>query len=393
MSRLLGPFSRRRGRGTDAGQQAARAPTAPPAPGSVLPAPGAHDPASEPSPQRSGADEVVQWPPDSTPEGQQTATQAHAVPASQETLVEGTPVVEPSQPEPQPEGRTAAELAATRAATENSDPSAPAATQDSDPPAAESSDAPVPRAGGRRRGQARRRLRYLRRLREVQVRDLGGLVFDLHRFGRDRPDLVTAKLGALQSTDVELRALETLLEDRRPLRELREAGIGGECPRCGALHASDASFCSGCGAVLTARRGGQPQGAAAAPGVTEPRVAATPAAATEPPSGGFFATVPEEPQPVPAPQAHEPAQPEVWEPAQPQAHAPAEPQAHAPAEPPAREPAQAPAEEPVQPAAGPDGIPPEATPAPPDAPPTDAVTTQLYPGDPLHVRVVDDRQQ
>src|SRR3954452_24486128 len=36
----------------------------------------------------------------------------------------------------------------------------------------------------RDRGKLRRRLRYLRRVRELGFRDLGGLVFDLDRFGR-----------------------------------------------------------------------------------------------------------------------------------------------------------------------------------------------------------------
>jgi hypothetical protein len=44
--------------------------------------------------------------------------------------------------------------------------------------------------GLRGRARMRRRLRYLHRRRELAFRDLGGLVFDLHRFGRDRGDLV-----------------------------------------------------------------------------------------------------------------------------------------------------------------------------------------------------------
>src|SRR4051794_30018731 len=43
------------------------------------------------------------------------------------------------------------------------------------------------------RGRMRRRLRYVRRAREIALRDLGGLVFDLHRFGRERKDLIEAK--------------------------------------------------------------------------------------------------------------------------------------------------------------------------------------------------------
>jgi zinc-ribbon domain len=106
----------------------------------------------------------------------------------------------------------------------------------------------------RSRGRMRRRLRYLRRARELGFRDLGGLVFDLRRFERDRPDLVEAKIHALFEVDRELRALERALDDRREIHELREPGIAS-CPRCGALHGSEARFCPSCGLAL---RGPQP---------------------------------------------------------------------------------------------------------------------------------------
>ena len=101
----------------------------------------------------------------------------------------------------------------------------------------------------RQRTRMRRRLRYLRRLRELAFRDLGGLVFDLHRFGRDRNDLVTAKLEALANIDRELRTLQDGLHERRDFTDLREAGIAA-CPRCGTLHDTDANFCPGCGTTL-----------------------------------------------------------------------------------------------------------------------------------------------
>jgi hypothetical protein len=100
------------------------------------------------------------------------------------------------------------------------------------------------------RGQMRRRARYLRRLREVQLRDLGGFVLELHRFGRERPELVEAKLRAAAGTDEELRALETALDGHASLRELREAGIGGACADCGAVFGSADHFCAACGAPL-----------------------------------------------------------------------------------------------------------------------------------------------
>jgi len=80
----------------------------------------------------------------------------------------------------------------------------------------------VPAATWRVRGRLRRRARYLRAKREIALRDLGGLVFDLHRFGRERADLVNAKLESLSALD--------------------------RCASCGELMASDARFCSRCGA-------------------------------------------------------------------------------------------------------------------------------------------------
>jgi len=107
-------------------------------------------------------------------------------------------------------------------------------------------------AGGpsfRDRNRLRRRLRYLRRVRELGFRDVGGLVFDLHRFGREGSGLVAGKLGALAAVDVELRALERVLDDRQDYVVLREPGIAA-CPRCAALHGSDAHFCPSCGLRL-----------------------------------------------------------------------------------------------------------------------------------------------
>jgi hypothetical protein len=107
--------------------------------------------------------------------------------------------------------------------------------------------------GFRERGRMRRRLRYLRRLRELGFRDVGGLVFDLDRFGRSRDDLVRAKLDALTAVDSELRTLEVALDDVRPLHELHEPGIAS-CPRCGGLHGSEARYCPSCGLNLSGPR-------------------------------------------------------------------------------------------------------------------------------------------
>ncbi len=105
----------------------------------------------------------------------------------------------------------------------------------------------------RERGRLRRRLGYLRRARELGYRDLGGLLFDMRRFDRDRPDLVEAKLVALTEVDRELRALEETLGTRELVHDLREPGVAS-CPRCATLHGSDARFCPGCGLQLSGPR-------------------------------------------------------------------------------------------------------------------------------------------
>ncbi|MDX6656330.1 MAG: hypothetical protein QOH62_1123 [Solirubrobacteraceae bacterium] len=134
----------------------------------------------------------------------------------------------------------------------------------------------------RDRGRLRRRLRYLRRVRELGFRDLGGLVFDQHRFNRPNEELVRGKLGALQAVDIELRALEALLSDPRPIHELREPGIAA-CVRCGALHGSDARFCPSCGVPVSGPQAiGEIAGSASAPAQQSYAARAATAAATTP---------------------------------------------------------------------------------------------------------------
>ncbi|HEY1540266.1 MAG TPA: zinc ribbon domain-containing protein [Solirubrobacteraceae bacterium] len=151
-------------------------------------------------------------------------------------------------------------------------------------------------ANFRDRGKLRRRLRYLRRARELAFRDVGGLIFDLRRFGRDRPDLVEAKLTALGAVDQELRALERVLDDRRPIHELREPGLSS-CPRCGALHGSEDNFCPRCGLQMGGPQAmGEVGGAIAAP----PQAPAPPIAPAAAPSL-FAPRAPDAPPPAPAP--------------------------------------------------------------------------------------------
>jgi hypothetical protein len=92
----------------------------------------------------------------------------------------------------------------------------------------------------------RRRARFLRKARELAYRDLGGLVFSLHRFGQRNDALVLNKLNTLAHIDAELRTLETALGERDTVTVLHEAGVTA-CPRCAAIHSGDDRFCPNCG--------------------------------------------------------------------------------------------------------------------------------------------------
>jgi ribosomal protein L40E len=161
----------------------------------------------------------------------------------------------------------------------------PAATAE-EQPAAEvpAGQEPVPdRPSFRQRGRLRRRLRYLRRVRELGFRDLGGLVFDQHRFSQVNDALVRGKLAALGAVDGELRALEHALDDRRPLTELREPGIS-VCSRCGALHGSEARFCPSCGTPVHGPRAIAEVGEAVSLSVGEIGAVMPPATSMPPPA-------------------------------------------------------------------------------------------------------------
>ena len=172
-------------------------------------------------------------------------------------------------------------------------------------------------ASFRDRGKLRRRLQYLRRARELAFRDVGGLVFDMRRFGRERPDLVEAKLTALGAVDQELRALERVLEDRRPIHELREPGLSS-CARCGALHASEDNFCPRCGLQIGGPQAmGEVGGAIAAPPqapappVEQPKTVFVPAPAA-PPAPAPMPAAPVAPRPPGQPPAEQ--QTEIYRP-------------------------------------------------------------------------------
>ncbi len=201
------------------------------------------------------------------------------------------------------------------------------------PPAGEDT-APGP-PGFAARGRMRRRLRFLRKARELAYRDLGGLVYNLHRFGRRNDALVLAKLDTIGRIDSELRALESALSERQSVTVISEAGVAA-CPRCAAIHGSDDSFCPNCGLAMDLRAE-RPVAGAPAPTAAPPAPAAAfagasaapdapafsaadapasapaaPAAAADAPSGG---------PPSPATTAAEPAAPAPSAPAQPAAPA------------------------------------------------------------------------
>lgn len=102
------------------------------------------------------------------------------------------------------------------------------------------------------RGRLRKRLRFLERERELLLRDLGGLVYEIHRTGApaDREhhrELVSSKVQRLSALDGEHGAGLAGLRETRGETILREPGIGGLCPQCGEIFGSDARFCPACG--------------------------------------------------------------------------------------------------------------------------------------------------
>ena len=107
------------------------------------------------------------------------------------------------------------------------------------------------RLGLTQRARLRRQVRFLRKQRELQMRDLGGLIFDMYRFGSKRQDLVREKLRPMFEADRELRGFEAMLGGRRLPLEVREPGVAGSCPRCLTLYSTDAHFCWRCGLALT----------------------------------------------------------------------------------------------------------------------------------------------
>jgi lipoprotein-anchoring transpeptidase ErfK/SrfK len=92
--------------------------------------------------------------------------------------------------------------------------------------------------------EIRRRLWRLRRLRDSQLKELGGLAVELRRLDSPRyEELAGERLDAAAATDRELMALE---------RRLAPDDVGGVCPSCG-LHSTQTRYCLRCGEELPGR--------------------------------------------------------------------------------------------------------------------------------------------
>ena len=152
-----------------------------------------------------------------------------------------------------------------------------------------------------RRGRLRKRLRFLERERELLLRDLGGLVYEIHRSGtaadRERHrTLVADKVARLNGLDAELESGLVALGEARGDTVLREPGIGGLCPRCGEIHGSDARFCSACGFPLEVAGAAAPAASSAhAPGAGDAIVPTAAASPVQPVAGAGHRPTPATP--------------------------------------------------------------------------------------------------
>jgi hypothetical protein len=107
--------------------------------------------------------------------------------------------------------------------------------------------------GFMQRAVIRRRVRFLRRRRELALHDLGGFAFEAHRLGESNEEMLAQKLAAISALDDELAKLQTALDLREELAVLHEPGIAC-CPQCSTIHESAANYCPTCGRPTAAEQ-------------------------------------------------------------------------------------------------------------------------------------------
>jgi hypothetical protein len=73
--------------------------------------------------------------------------------------------------------------------------------------------------------------------------DLGGLTYEMAIRDHYRLDVLAGRAAELQQADAQLGEVERLLA-------ATEAGVGGACRACGAVHSRGAAYCWRCGAPL-----------------------------------------------------------------------------------------------------------------------------------------------
>src|SRR5205085_8166081 len=96
-------------------------------------------------------------------------------------------------------------------------------------------------------------------LREAQLLELGALVLEAHKHGRDGTPIIETKAEEAAATDAETRAVAGALATDAGLDTLVAAGIAGPCPTCGTLVSTAARFCSTCGTPLDGRPDAAPR--------------------------------------------------------------------------------------------------------------------------------------
>ena len=91
--------------------------------------------------------------------------------------------------------------------------------------------------------EMRRERRELGRLREVEIRDVGGLVLEMVRRDRFRGDLLLARCNDVLRLEERIHELDSMIA----AAEVAARGVRAELCKCGAPIVQGAHFCSHCG--------------------------------------------------------------------------------------------------------------------------------------------------